>query len=61
MKTVVADGDADMVGMLINAKANINKRGSNVSACIHGIVRLLYMLCMRGANVFALHVANCVV
>ena len=43
MKTVVADGDADMVGMLINAKANINKRGSNVSACIHGVVWLLYM------------------
>ena len=43
MRTAVANGDAEMVGMLINAKADINKRGSNVSSCLHGVVRLLYM------------------
>ena len=42
MRTAVVDGDAEMVGMLIDAKADVNKRGTNVSACIHGIVLLLY-------------------
>ena len=41
MRTSVADGDAEMVGMLIDAKADVNKRGSNVSACILDIARLL--------------------
>ena len=43
MRTSVADGDSEMVGMLIDAKADVNKRGSNVSACIYGVVRLLCM------------------
>ena len=42
MRTSVANGDAEMVAMLIDAKTDVNKRGTNVSACIHGIVRLLY-------------------
>ena len=53
MKTAVADGDVEMVGMLIDAKADVNKRGSNVSACIHAIARLLFVLCTRGPSVFA--------
>ena len=61
MRTAVADGDAEMVGMLISAKADVDNRGSHVSACIHGVVRLLYVFCMREAMVFALHVADCVV
>ena len=43
MRTSVADGDAETVRMLIDAKANVNKRGSDVSACIYGVVRLLCM------------------
>ena len=43
MRTAVANGDGKMVGMLINAKADINKRGSNVRSCLHGVVRLLCM------------------
>ena len=45
MKTSVVDCDAEMVRMLINAKANVNKSDSNVSAGMHGIVRALYVLC----------------
>ena len=41
MRTAVADGDAEMVRMLINAKADVDMRGSNVSACIDDIVCLL--------------------
>ena len=41
MRTAVVDGDAEMVGMLIDAKADVNKRGSNVSASIDDIVYLL--------------------
>ena len=47
MTTAVVDGDAEMVGMLIDAKADVNKRGTNVSAYIHVIVRLLYMCFAR--------------
>ena len=43
MRTAVANGDVEMVDMLVNAKADVDNRGSNVSACIHGVVRLLYM------------------
>ena len=43
MRSSVADGDVEMVDMLIHAKADVNKRGLNVSACIHDIVRLFYM------------------
>ena len=45
MRTAVADGDAEMVGMLIDAKADVNKRGSNVSTCIYGILCSLYVIC----------------
>ena len=44
MRTSVVDGDAEMVAMLINAKADVNKRGSDVSVCIHDFVQLLYKL-----------------
>ena len=43
MRISVADGDAEMVSMLIDAKADVNKRSSNVSACILDIARLLYI------------------
>ena len=49
MRTSVVRGDSEMVRMLINAKADVNNRGSNVSACMHGIVRALCVL---------FHVAN---
>ena len=35
MRTSVIDGDAEMVGMLINAKADVDNCDSNVSTCIH--------------------------
>ena len=43
MRTAVEDGDAEMVGMLIDAKANVDKRSGNVSVCMRGIFFLLYM------------------
>ena len=45
MKTSVVDCDAEMVRMLISAKVDVNNRGSNVSACLHVIIRALYVLC----------------
>ena len=43
MRTSVEDGDTEMVDMLINAKADVNKRGIDVSTCIHNVVCLSYM------------------
>ena len=48
MKAAVVDGDTEMVGMLIDAKADVGKRDINVSVCIYGIACLLYVFCMRG-------------
>ena len=44
MRTAVVDGDAEMLGMLIDAKADVNKRGTNVSILIYGILSLLYVV-----------------
>ena len=41
MKTAVVDGDADMVGMLIDAKADVDNHGTNVRVSVHDIVYLL--------------------
>ena len=38
MRSAVVDGDADMVNMLIDKKADVNKCGNNVSICIYGIL-----------------------
>ena len=45
MRTSVSAGDAEMVRMLISAKVDVNNRGSNVSAGMHGIVRACCVLC----------------
>ena len=45
LRTCVSAGDAEMVRMLISAKVDVNNRGSNVSACLHVIIRALYVLC----------------
>ena len=51
MRTSVADGDAEMVVMLANAKADVDTRGSNVSACIHFLV-IVYVFYTQGSIVF---------
>ena len=43
MRTKVADGDAEMVGMLVDAKVDVLNHGSNVSAYIIDIARLFYI------------------
>ena len=42
----VIDGDAEMVGMLINAKADVDKRNNNVGAYIQEVVCSFYARCI---------------
>ena len=46
MRTSVEDGDTEMVDMLINAKADVHKRGINVSTCMSCSQRGLLIVCV---------------
>ena len=52
MRTSIENGDAEMLRILINAKANFDNRDKNVSACIYGIVGCLRGVCTKGPTMF---------
>ena len=52
MRTSIENGDAEMLRMLINAKADVGNCGNNVSCCINGIFGRLCTFCTKRPAMF---------